>query len=160
MLYKPAKLMHLAGLVLWLGPSTGAYLLIILARREHQSNVEFWLLREYLTLIHLEVLGLLVLLISGTLMRISSPALREARWLKLKLLIVFFFFVPVEAAQLLIYHLVVKKAFLTGKSVAEAVRLFDNFSLAVIAPLVVAIAAVFFLAIFRPDTGLFGRREQ
>jgi putative membrane protein len=160
MLYKSAKLMHLVGLVLWLGPSTGAYLLIILARYEQQGIVELWLLREYLNLIHLEVLGIAVLIASGTLMRVSNPALAEARWLKLKLLIVFLFFVPIEAAQLLIYHLVVKKALLTGESVEEAVGLFDTFSFAVIAPLALAIFAVFLLAIFRPNTGLFARREQ
>ena len=159
MLYKGAKFIHLAGLVLWLGPSTGAYMLIIFARAGEQSSIELWLLEEYLKLIYLELFGFVLLIISGTTMRLSSPPLAHAYWLRLKLFIVFLFFVPVEAAQLLIYQLVVKKAFVTGNSIPEAVRLFDNFSIAIIAPLAAAIAAVFLLAIFKPERGFLRRKS-
>lgn len=157
MLYKGAKFIHLAGLVLWLGPSTGAYLLIMLARAGERGSIELWLMEEYLNLLHLEVFGLVLLIISGTIMRLSSPPLAQAYWLKLKLFIVFLFFVPVEAAQYLLYHLVVKKAFATGASIPAAVKLFDNFSVAIIAPLAAAIAAVFFLAVFKPERGFLRR---
>lgn len=160
MLYNGAKLIHLAGLVLWLGPSTGAYLLIMLARSGQQSSIELWLLEQYLSLIHLELFGLALLIISGTVMRLSRPPLAHAWWLKLKLLIVFLFFVPVEAAQFLIYHFIVKKALVTGTSTREAIQLFDNFSVAIIAPLLAAIAVVFFLAVFKPERGFLSRQRR
>ena len=155
MLYRSAKLFHLAGLVLWLGPSTGGYLLILLARSDGGPAIELWLMREYLHLIHIETLGLFMLLASGATMRRAQRGLAGARWLKVKLVIVFLVFIPLEAAQLVIYHMVVKRAFLTGAGVGveEAFELYWKFSLFAAVVLAVTIPPVFYLAVFRPSLG-------
>lgn len=149
-LYKTAKIFHLTGLVLWLGPSTGGYILLLLARYRHEAPVEAWLFKEYLNLIHLEAFGLATLVCSGLAMRLSMRALGTALWLKRKLFIVFPVFIPFEALQLYIYHSVVKRAFLTGAGVAEAIALYDRFSIISFVILGVSVPVVFYLAVFRP----------
>ena len=153
MLYRSAKLFHLAGLVLWLGPSTGGYLLILLARSDGGPAIELWLMREYLHLIHIETLGLFMLLASGATMRRAQRGLARERWLKVKLVIVFLVFIPLEAAQLVIYYMVVKRAFLTGVLIDEAFELYWKFSLFAAVVLAVTIPPVFYLAVFRPSLG-------
>ncbi|MBI5492484.1 MAG: hypothetical protein HY893_06095 [Deltaproteobacteria bacterium] len=149
--YKTAKFFHISGLILWLGPSTGGYILFLLARYQGQHDIALWVLREYLKLVDFEALGLATLIASGLTMRSLGPGLRLARWLKRKLRIVFLVFVPLEAIHLFIYHVIVKKAFLTGQSITEAVVLYDKFSIISFFILVVAVPVVFRLAIFRPE---------
>ncbi|MFQ5464736.1 MAG: hypothetical protein ACE5EI_02280 [Thermodesulfobacteriota bacterium] len=151
MLYKIAKAFHLVGLVTWLGPSTGGYLLLLLARGDGNPVAELWLLDRYLVLIHVEAAGLALMLATGLVMRLSAPALKEARWLKLKLLKVFCVIVPLEAAQLLIYHITVKPAVASGIGVAGAVRAFDLFSLVALVLLAITVPLVFYMAVFKPE---------
>lgn len=149
--YKAAKFFHISGLILWLGPSTGGYALFLLARYQGQHDIALWVLREYLKLVDFEALGLAALIASGLTMRSIDPKLSGARWLKRKLRIVFPVFVPLEVAHLFICRIIVKKAFLTGQSIPEAVALYDKFSIIAFFILVVAVPVVFRLAIFRPE---------
>ena len=151
MLYKLAKTFHLVGLVTWLGPSAGGYLLLLLARGEPNPAAELWLLDRYLVLIYVEAAGLALMLVTGLVMRLSNPALKEARWLKLKLLKVFCVIVPIEAAQLIVYHITVKPAVRSGIGVEGAVRAFDLFSLAAVALLAITVPLVFYMAVFKPE---------
>lgn len=157
MFYEIAKIFHLAGLVIWLGPSTGGYILVLLARQEGNLPATLWVLEEYGKLMNIEALGLFVLIASGTAMRLSDTMLSRARWLKVKLITVFCVFVPLEIGQLLIYHLQLKPAFRTGKGLNLALDVFDTFSIAALIILVPTIAWVFYLAVLRPA---FGKREK
>lgn len=154
--YRVAKVFHLAGLVTWLGPSTGAFLLFYASRWEGRAEVAGWVLYRYPDLVHLETLGLVVLLLSGAVMRSTAPALKGAWWLKVKLLVVFLIFLPLEAMQLLLFHLKVIPAlsgggFLApGGPAAGALTLLDRFNLFAVIILAVTVPLVFYLAVFRP----------
>ncbi len=150
MLHKIAKIFHLWGLVLWLGPSAGGYILLTFARVQDRSYIAYWLFREYVKLVDAEALGLILLVASGLTMRLASPALKKARWLKYKLMIVFPVFIPLELIQLYIYHTVVFRAFSSGKGMAEAIALYDRFTFISVVILFVTIPAVFILAVLRP----------
>jgi hypothetical protein len=150
MAYRLAKIFHLLGLVTWLGPSTGGYLLVLLARHEASSAATLWLLVEYTTLIHVEAAGLGLLIASGAAMRLLAPTLKHAGWLKIKILKVFCVVVPLEAGQLVIYHRLVRPAAAAGEGVAEALRVFDLFSLVAVVILAPTVAGIFYLAVFRP----------
>jgi len=148
--YKAAKLFHIAGLIVWLGPSTGGYLLMLMAGAAGNETARLWLFGEYLFLIYVEVAGLLMLLTSGAFMLSSSPALKRAPWLRLKLLVVFLIFIPLEATQLLIYNNIMRRALSAGGTLKDAARIFDRFGLAAFFILLVTIPLVFYLAVFRP----------
>ncbi|MBI5455280.1 MAG: hypothetical protein HY956_11665 [Deltaproteobacteria bacterium] len=149
-MYNHAKLIHLIGLILWIGPSTGGYLLFLLGRYQKNDAVVLWLFDKFVNLVHLEAAGLAILIASGFAMRASVPELRYARWLKRKLAIVFAVFVPFELAHLYIYDFVIKKAISTGIGIAEAMYLYDKFSIVSALVLLITIPFVFWLAIFRP----------
>ena len=150
MSFHGVKFLHLAGLVLWLGPSAGGYFLMMTARLRGDDTAWLWLLREYLSLVYMEAGGLLVLVLSGAVMLAKRPAYRKAAWLKIKLVIVFAAFVPLEAAALLIYRLRVYPAVKAGAPLDEAILLFDRFSLVAGAVLALAVPAVMCLAVFKP----------
>lgn len=103
MYYNHAKLIHLIGLILWIGPSTGGYLRFLLARYQKNDAAVLWLFDKSINLAHLEAAGLLILIASGLFMRAAVPELRYARWLKRKLVIIFAVFVPFELAHIYIY---------------------------------------------------------
>lgn len=149
-LYKTAKLFHIAGLVLWLGPGTGGYILFLFARYKHMAASELLILRGYIRLVDIEAASLLILIISGAVMRSSAPALKEAVWLKWKLLVVFFIFLPLEAANLYICHSLIANALETAGGVEEAILLYDRFSILAGILLGVGVPVVFWLAIFKP----------
>lgn len=150
MLRKTAKIFHLFGLVLWLGPSTGGYVLLIFARAEGRSHIAWWLFTEYVKLVDAEAAGLTLLVVSGLTMLFSTPALKKARWLRYKLMMVFPVFVPLELAHLFIYHIVVFKAFSSGRGMAAAMALYDRFAFVSAVILFMTIPAVFMLAVFKP----------
>ncbi|MBI5642346.1 MAG: hypothetical protein HY954_02605 [Deltaproteobacteria bacterium] len=150
MYYNAAKLMHIFGLITWLGPSTGGYLLFLLARYEKESGTVIWIFDKYINLVYLEGLGLLILLLSGYMMRDAEPELRHAHWLKRKLLIVFLIFVPFELAHLYLYNFIVKEVFFKGIGITETLLFYDKLAIAATFALLVAVPAVFWLSIFRP----------
>lgn len=90
MKYNFLKLIHIAALITWLGPGTGGYYLLILSQQSGEYEVEMWLRNFYLSLIHVEVAGLLLLFVSGLGMLIASQrTLLKQRWLQMKIAIVF-----------------------------------------------------------------------
>lgn len=147
--YKISKIIHLFGLIAWLGPSSGAYLLFLIARLQDNGPIYLWIFKQYINLVHIETAGLITLLISGFTMRIAA-GLQSAWWLKKKLAIVFAVFVPLEAAQLLTFHLHIKKALATGGLFA-AIQAFDALSVIFFPMLVLGVPAVFFLAVTKPS---------
>lgn len=149
-LYKTAKSFHLAGLILWLGPSTGGYILLLLANHSGNPEIISWIYKEYINLIYIETLGLVILLTTGFTMRHTAPELKKAGWLKRKLLIVFLLFIPFELAQLYIYLSVVLPAIERGE-LQNAIRIFGRFSLISAITLALTIPTVFYLAVLRPE---------
>ena len=150
MYYKGAKFVHLFSLIIWLGPSTGGYILFLMARYGRENGVVLWLFDNYISLVHIEALGLLTLIISGVVMRAFAPELRKKRWLKRKITIVFTVFVPLELANLYLYDFIIKKAFQRGIGVTDALLLYDRFSLISALLLAITVPLVFYLAVFKP----------
>ncbi|MEJ2181750.1 MAG: hypothetical protein P8Y28_15320, partial [Gammaproteobacteria bacterium] len=82
------KLAHIGGLILWLGPSGGAWLLVQLAKRrmDQQGNEFHALYQDFLKFFWLEHLGLFLLLGSGVLLlSIHGYPVLNLLWLKWKI---------------------------------------------------------------------------
>lgn len=156
MYYNLFKLFHIAALVVWLGPSTGGYLLILVSHIHRQPEVEIWLRREYISLIYIETTGFLLLLSSGLGMLYASRwTLSKQWWLRKKLFIISVAILPLVVLQFYIYHIRVKRAFMTGTGMEEAVFLYDRFSIVAFLILALAVPAVFWLAVFKPRKGIY-----
>jgi hypothetical protein len=101
------KVLHIAALVVWLGPSAGTWLALMLARhRFGEPGVEtLYLYRGFLQVLWLEHLGLLLMLGTGALLlgAYGLPAL-EWPWLRLKLLLVVTVIVPLELTDMWFSH--------------------------------------------------------
>jgi hypothetical protein len=151
MKYKLFKLFHIIGIVTWLGPSSGGFLLIFLSRLSKQGDIEIWLIREYLSLIYVETAGLFIIILSGMGMLIASNWVLNAQlWLKVKKIIVALIFLPLEFIQLYLYHEHLKKAFDSGTEIQEAILLFDRFCVTAFILLVITIPVVLIMGILKP----------
>ena len=150
-MYRLAKLTHIAALVIWLGPSSGGYYLIVTSEMGGNSSVALWLREEYLALIHLEALGLLLLVTSGVVMLFTAqrPLIREL-WFRVKVTIVAVIFIPIEVIQLYLYHRYVSSAFALGLGIEESILLFDRFSIIALVLFIPALPTALYLAIFKP----------
>lgn len=149
--YNLFKLFHIIGIVVWLGPSTGVYYMIIFSIESKQKMVEMWLRQEYISFIYLETAGFALIIISGFLMvRSANLVVQKQWWLKMKLFIVISVFLPLEAIQLSIYHWKVSKAFISGTGTQEALLLYDWFSVIALVLLTITVPVVFLLGIYKP----------
>lgn len=149
-LYRTAKIIHLAGLILWLGPSAGGYILLMLARLRGGAAEALPMLPGYIALVDVEAAGLTVLILSGLALRQLRPAYKEALWLKRKLLIVQYVFIPLEVVNLYICHSVLSGALEGRQGVLRAFHIYDRFSVISAVFLLVSVPAVFILAVFKP----------
>jgi hypothetical protein len=158
------KLFHLIGVVLWLGPSTGAYYMIIFSMVDEQRSIELWLRQHYISFVHFELLGLFLIIASGLLMILAMQgALLRQWWLKMKIYIAGIIFIPLEAIQLYLYHVRMNKAFKTGMGIREATALFDWFSVVAIVLLTLTVPAIFVLGVFKPEkkrTAVIGENAE
>jgi hypothetical protein len=101
------KVVHLGALVIWLGPSGGAWMVLMLARREvaEPSLVTHYLYRGFFQMLWLEHVGFFALLASGVaLLAMYGFGAVEATWLKLKLAIVMLVILPIEIPDLWFSH--------------------------------------------------------
>jgi hypothetical protein len=102
------KLAHLGGLILWLGPSGGAWLLLQKAKRRlDPDSAEYRALyRDFLPFFWVEHFGLLLLVGSGVAMLFvyGSGAL-DWTWLRIKLLLVLCVLLPIEVLDIWFGHL-------------------------------------------------------
>jgi uncharacterized membrane protein len=152
MKYNFFKLIHITGIVTWLGPSTGGFILIYLSQSSEQSAIELWLRQEYLSLVHIETAGLIIIILSGLGMLYSSAAtLRAKSWIKIKGYIILTVFLPLELIQLYLYQGSLKTAFASGQGLREAISLFDTFSVIAFVLLAITVPVVFIMGIFKPD---------
>lgn len=151
MKYNFFKLIHVAGMVTWLGPSTGGSIMVYLSQSSKQSVIELWLRQEYLLLIHIETAGLIIIILSGLGMLLSSAeTLRGELWIKIKSYIVMSVFLPLELIQLYLYHGSLKTAFSSEQGLREAISLFDRFSVTAFVLLAITVPVVFIMGIFKP----------
>ena len=151
MKYNLFKLFHIIGIVAWLGPSLGGFLMIFLSHLSNQSVVEIWLRQEYISLIYIETTGLFIIILSGLGMLLSSKwILRTQLWLRIKGFIVVLIFSPLELIQLYLYHGHLKEAFASGTGIKEAILLFDRFSVIAFVLLAITVPVVLIMGIFKP----------
>jgi hypothetical protein len=108
------KVVHIGALVIWLGPSGGAWMVLMLARRRagEPGLVTDYLYRGFFQMLWLEHLGFFTLLGSGAvLLGMYGFGAVETVWLKYKLLLVALVIVPVEIADLWFSHRGLPKIF-------------------------------------------------
>ncbi len=149
--YRLFKMLHITGLILWLGPSSGVFYLIIKSALSEEHIIELWLREAYMDMIYLEVFALAFIILTGIGMIVSSKKqLLGAGWLRLKLLIVGMVFVPVEALQFYIYRFYLLPSIHTDKGLTYAISMIDNFNIIAWIILSITLPIVFFLAIFKP----------
>lgn len=101
------KVIHLGALVIWLGPSGGAWMVLMLARHKagEPSLVTHYLYRGFFQMLWLEHVGFFALLASGiTLLWMYGFGALDATWLKLKLAIVIAIILPIEVPDLWFSH--------------------------------------------------------
>lgn len=101
------KVVHLGALVLWLGPSGGAWLVLMLARREigEPNAVSHNLYLGFLRMLWFEHLGFILMLGSGVLL-LSTYGFSAVgmTWLKVKLILVLVVISPIEIADMWFSH--------------------------------------------------------
>lgn len=101
------KVIHLGALVIWLGPSGGAWMVLMLARRKagEPSLVTHYLYRGFFQMLWLEHAGFFALLASGIVMLgMFDFAMVQAKWLTIKLAILLLVILPIEVADLWFSH--------------------------------------------------------
>jgi len=101
------KVMHVGALIMWLGPSAGAWLSLMIGRRRYGEPgvASHYLYRGFLQILWLEHLGFLLMLGSGVLLLVihGMPALGWG-WLQLKLLLVLVVVIPLELMDMWFSH--------------------------------------------------------
>jgi hypothetical protein len=108
------KVIHLGALVLWLGPSGGAWIVLMLARREvgDPSPVAHYLYRGFLRMLWFEHFAFVLMLGSGAvLLTLYGFSAIEMTWLKLKLALVLGIVVPIEIADMWFSHVHLPRIF-------------------------------------------------
>jgi hypothetical protein len=154
------KLVHLGGLFLWLGPSTGAWLLLQLAKRRlDQQGLEYRsLYRDYLSFFWLEHLGLLLLLGSGIfLLTMHGFSALEWFWLKWKLALILCVILPIEMIDIWFGHVRLPRFFSTESASTEPRRKMDSYALyehrfvpVALLPLLISVVIIIWLALAKP----------
>jgi hypothetical protein len=155
-----AKLIHLCGLILWLGPSGGAWLLLQLVKRrlDPQSAEYQALYRDFLPFFWVEHFGLIMLLGSGVwlLSLYGLPAL-DWTWLRIKLVLVLCVIVPIEIIDIWFGHVRLPRWFSSGrvgtgvKGELDAYEAYERRFVPVSLPLLLtAVVVILWLAVARP----------
>lgn len=159
-----ALLIHLAGVILWIGPTVAGWHFLVLARRRsieegvEVSSLEAWVQERFVWLVNLEHLGF-VLMVGGGLARawsigLDSPVLLwQVPWLRAKVLLVLLLFVPIEIADVWITNIVLGRALAasgpTGR-LAPALALQRTFHRIAVPLLAAGIPLALYLAVVRP----------
>ena len=151
-----AKLLHLGGLILWLGPSGGAWLLLQLAKRrmDTQSTEYQALYRDFLPFFWIEHFGLFMLLGSGIFMlSLYGLPILDWTWIRIKLVLVLCVIVPIEIMDIWFGHFRLPQWFSTNKtdSKVDAFNAYERKFVPISLPLMlVAVVIIMWLAVARP----------
>jgi len=154
------KLLHIGGLILWLGPSGGAWLLLQKAKRRLDPQTPEYraLYRDFLPFFWVEHLGLLLLLASGVLLlSIYGHAALSWTWLEIKLALVIGVVLPIEIIDIWFGHVRLPRWFATRKRPGAGYRAYDAYAayerkfVPISLPLLLAaVVAILWLAIAKP----------
>lgn len=153
------KLLHLGGLILWLGPSGGAWLLLQLVKRrlDPQSAEYQALYQDFLPFFWVEHLGLFMLLGSGVLLlSLDGLSALDWTWLRIKLVIVLCVIVPIEILDIWFGHVRLPRWFSSiraGTEIKEedAYNAYERRFVPVTLPLLLsAVVIIMWLAVARP----------
>jgi len=155
-----AKLLHLGGLILWLGPSGGAWLLLQLAKRrlDPQSAEYQALYRDFLPFFWVEHFGLFILLGSGVLLlSLYGPPALDWTWLRIKLVLVLCVIVPIEVLDIWFGHVRLPRWFASDnagserKGGSDAYKAYERRFVPVSLPLLLTtVVVILWLAVARP----------
>ena len=155
------KVIHLGALVIWLGPSGGAWMVLMLARHKagEPSLVTHYLYRGFFQMLWLEHLGFFTLIASGAvLLGMYGFGALEATWLKVKLALVLLVIIPIEVPDLWFSHRGLPEIFASRRPDAPYTeseqRLLDAYHrrfVPIFLPiLLVAVVVIMWLAIAKP----------
>ena len=155
-----AKLLHIAGLILWLGPSGGAWLLVQLSKRrlDQQSPEYNDLYRDFIKFFWVEHLGLFLLLGSGVLLlTMYGYSALDWRWLQVKIALILLILVPIEVVDIWFGHVRLPGLFSSTsrdtsvKSKMNGLELYERRFVPITLPiLLVTVVGIMWLAIARP----------
>ena len=110
-LFSAAKMLHIASLIFWLGPTLGSWWVLIQLRKESSPITELKLAYKiFLQTLWVEHIAFALLLLSGAIMATLYQAWGMP-WLTLKLAIVFAIIVPLEIVDIYIGNIYLPKYF-------------------------------------------------
>lgn len=154
------KLLHLGGLILWLGPSGGAWLLIQLSKRRlDQQSIEYnELYRDFTKFFWVQHLGLFLLLGSGVLLlSMYGHTALSWTWVQLKIALVLCVILPIEVMDMWFGHIRLPRQFssrhrntISNKKM-NSLELYERRFVPISLPiLLVTVVVIMWLAIAKP----------
>lgn len=155
MAYAFLKLVHVLGVIFWIGPPIGAYLMLARAHRSGDAARVRLLERETELVLRVEHVAFLVLLASGAgMVAVAGPAALEWPWLRFKLVAVAYI-VAFEVFDVVVEHGVARRVFAADDPRAhpEWRRMIARRKLLALAALpvvVVALPATLWFAVVKP----------
>jgi hypothetical protein len=154
------KFLHIGGLILWLGPSGGAWLLIQVAKRrlDPHSREYAELYLDFVRFFPVEHFGLLLLLGSGLgMLAIYGFSALSWAWLKWKLVLVVCVIVPIEIGDIWFGHFRLPRWFRSSQrdsdlqhSGNELERYENRFVPLTLPILLITVVGIIWLAVARP----------
>ncbi|MCS7083580.1 MAG: hypothetical protein NZL90_01170 [Aquificaceae bacterium] len=144
--YNIAKFSHILALFMWIGStsSIGLYFLYTLIKPSSYPQDE--IRSFYRWMVNLEVLSLIVAISMGLWMLHLMKFRFDINWLNIKLLLVLFIILPLEALNFWFVNFYIPKA----QEKERAYRMYDLFVLLISLPLIFVIIAIVYLAVFKP----------
>ncbi len=145
------KLFHIVGMIFWLGPSTGGFFLIAKSNLARNAQVELWMREEYRSLIHIETVGLIMIIMGGVGMVIASRGIMlKLLWFRIKGGVTLAIFIPLALYQLYLYETSLKSAFAAGENIENAIAAYDRFSAVAFVLLMLSVPLVMVMGVFKP----------
>ncbi len=157
-LYSTAWLIHFAGILTWLGPTTAAWVLVRGAVRSGDDRILLWVRHAARSLYRLEHIGLTLLLIGGVGLLYAKDWLPMSEpWFHIKLTVFVLVVVPMELVHFRNLAKVNRALRAAGDAMTDDLRqkigAEDRFIARVFWLSTAAIAAIILLAVFKPAFG-------